>query len=299
MRTRLLLAALLLAASARCGGRAASPVVAEPLGKAQRLDGGGTQQPTEASSREGSYDEAAITEEDVASDAETGEDKQAPTRPAPIAAPGKAHPPGLYHILKPGQTLYSVSRQYGVLVKALMQANGITDPRTVPAGRALLIPGSDAAPPAPGTGTRPHDGPRRAPAPQAVHLAWPLHGPITAPFGQRGQHRHHEGIDIDGERGDEIFAAASGTVIRAGIDGSYGRMVEIDHGDGLITLYAHASRLLVQAGDHVRTGTCIAEVGGSGNARGTHLHFEVHLNDRAVDPLPFLRGPAILSAGTR
>jgi murein DD-endopeptidase MepM/ murein hydrolase activator NlpD len=186
-----------------------------------------------------------------------------------------------------------------VLVKDLMQANGITDPRTVPAGRSLLIPGADAAPPAPDTGARPHDAPHRKPAPQPLHLAWPLRGPITAPFGPRGQHRHHEGIDIDGDRGDEIFAAASGTVLRAGIDGSYGRMVEIDHGDGLTTLYAHASRLLVQAGDHVRTGTCIAEVGGSGNAHGTHLHFEVHRNDRAVDPLPFLRGPAILTAGTR
>jgi LysM repeat protein len=298
MRTRLLLAALLLAALARCGGRAASPLLTEP-GKAQRVDGGGAQHPAAESSREGSYDEEAIAEEDVAPDAEAGDDASSPAGQAPIAGRGNAHPAGLYHVLQPGQTLYSVSRQYGVLVRELMQANGITDPRTVPAGRSLLIPGTEAAAPAPDTGKPPHDAPRRKPAPQAIHLAWPLRGPITGSFGPRGQHRHHEGIDIDGDRGDEIFAAASGTVIRAGIDGSYGRMVEIDHGDGLVTLYAHASRLLVQAGEHVRTGTCIAEVGGSGNAHGTHLHFEVHRNDRAVDPLPFLRGPAILTAGTR
>jgi murein DD-endopeptidase MepM/ murein hydrolase activator NlpD len=298
MRTRLLLAALILAASARCGGRAASPLVTEP-GKAQRIDGGGAPRPAAESSREGSYEEQEIAEENVAPDTQAGDDEPSPAGRAPTAERGKAHPAGLHHILQPGQTLYSVSRQYGVLVKELMQANGITDPRTVPAGRSLLIPGSQAAPPAPDSGKPPHDGPHRKPAPHEIHLAWPLHGPITGSFGPRGQHRHHEGIDIDGERGDEIFAAASGTVIRAGIDGSYGRMVEIDHGDGLVTLYAHASRLLVQAGDQVRTGTCIAEVGGSGNARGTHLHFEVHRNDRAVDPLPFLRGPAILTAGTR
>jgi len=183
-----------------------------------------------------------------------------------------------------------------VLVKELMRVNGITDPRTVPVGKALLIPGAYAAPPAPGE--RPHDAPRRAPAPQAVHLAWPLRGAITASFGPRGRHARHEGIDIDGQKGDAIRAAASGTVIRAGSAGSYGRMVVLDHGDGLLTLYAHASRLLVQAGDHVRTGTEIAEVGGTGNARGTHLHFEVRRRDRAVNPLPFLRGPAILTAGT-
>jgi len=87
-------------------------------------------------------------------------------------------------------------------------------------------------------------------------------------------------------------------VIRADVDGQYGRMVILDHGGGLTTLYAHASRLLVHVGDRVDAGDRIAEVGGSGNARGTHLHFEVRREDRPVDPVPLLRGRAVLTAGT-
>jgi murein DD-endopeptidase MepM/ murein hydrolase activator NlpD len=78
-------------------------------------------------------------------------------------------------------------------------------------------------------------------------------------------------------------------VVKSGVDGRYGRRVVIDHGDGLLTLYAHASKLLVEEGDQVRVGQEIAEVGRSGNAHGTHLHFEVRRDGRAVNPLPYLK----------
>ncbi|HET8948292.1 MAG TPA: M23 family metallopeptidase, partial [Candidatus Polarisedimenticolia bacterium] len=130
----------------------------------------------------------------------------------------------------------------------------------------------------------------------APALAWPIQGLITAPFGRRGKEDHHEGIDIDGQTGDPIHAAASGTVVFAGTHGDYGRTVVIDHGDGLRTVYAHASILKVQEGDPVRIGETIAEVGHSGNARGSHLHFEVRRDGRPVNPIPFLRSPDLLTA---
>lgn len=197
----------------------------------------------------------------------------------------------VYHILRHGQTLYSVARMYGVRLDMLLDANGISDPTRVPADTPILIPGF-----------RRDHGRGVEPGGTADHLAWPLHGAITGAFGPRGKRSHHAGIDIDGDGGDPIRAAASGTVVRAGMDGRYGRRVILDHGDGLFTLYAHASKLLVHEGDEVRVGQEIAEVGRSGNAHGTHLHFEVRRDGRAVNPLPYLKSgdlQASVAAGAR
>lgn len=214
-------------------------------------------------------------------------------------------PPGVtYHLLQRGETLYSLARAHGVPLATLMQVNGITNPTRVPAGAAILIPSSpmdagreagiDRPDPGPATKTRrPGSSGKRA----AMGLVWPLGGRITAGFGGRGKRSHHEGIDIDGYLGQEVRAAAAGEVIRAGADGKYGKVVVIDHGDGLTTLYAHASRLLVRAGDRVEKYDPIAEVGRSGNARGTHLHFEMRRNGQPVDPLPLLRGGAVHADG--
>ncbi|MFQ5877834.1 MAG: murein hydrolase activator EnvC family protein, partial [Acidobacteriota bacterium] len=104
--------------------------------------------------------------------------------------------------------------------------------------------------------------------------------------------RRHDGVDIDGRRGDTIVAAAAGRVAEAGTGRGYGKMVLIEHGGGLTTLYAHASKLLVRVGERVRAGEPVARVGRSGNARGTHLHFEVRRHGRPIDPLPLLRSGA-------
>ena len=233
---------------------------------------------------------------------------------APGAAPGIAREAagGLRVSLQPGMTLYSLARTYQVPLETILSVNGIADPTLIPAGTEIYIPvpdgGTDPAParssvPRPGgkppKGAAPRPGRPVEPPPQSLMcIAWPLDGRITGAFGQRGRKHHHDGIDIDGTQGEEVRAVAPGIVVRSGSEGKYGKTVVIDHGDGVTTLYAHASRLLVREGDAVEQGEAIAEVGATGNAHGTHLHFEVRRNGRPVDPLPYLR-PEMMGAASR
>jgi murein DD-endopeptidase MepM/ murein hydrolase activator NlpD len=106
-----------------------------------------------------------------------------------------------------------------------------------------------------------------------------------------GQRAFHEGIDFMAEQGTPIHAAAAGVVAYSGFHPQYGNMVEIDHGNGLITRYAHASKRLVNMGDVVLRGAKIAEVGKTGRATGTHLHFEVRRRGAPQNPTRFLRLP--------
>jgi murein DD-endopeptidase MepM/ murein hydrolase activator NlpD len=125
-------------------------------------------------------------------------------------------------------------------------------------------------------------------------MTWPLPSSysITSTFGMRihpilRKYKMHTGIDIDGETGNSIIAVKKGTVIMAQYDtsGGYGRMVVIDHGGGISTLYAHCSKLLVSVGDAVKEGEVIAKVGSTGLSTGSHLHFEVRKNGDPVNPL--------------
>jgi len=116
-----------------------------------------------------------------------------------------------------------------------------------------------------------------------------------APFGNRddpftGRRAFHSGLDFAAEKGTAIHAAAGGTVVSAGFRSDYGWVVEIDHGNGLRTRYAHASRLLVKAGDVVAPGETIAAVGTTGRSTGPHLHFEVLRSGEATDPRRYLAG---------
>jgi len=127
-------------------------------------------------------------------------------------------------------------------------------------------------------------------------LAWPCRGPITAKFGQAGgrwSSGSHTGLDIGVGSGTPVKAAASGTVTTAGSHSAYGNQIIINHGNGIQTRYAHNSRLKARKGAHVRQGEVIAHSGATGNVTGPHVHFEVIINGRAVDPLPYLRGKAI------
>ena len=112
------------------------------------------------------------------------------------------------------------------------------------------------------------------------------YGGRNDPFG-RGR-AHHLGIDIDANSGDPVTAAAEGVVSFSGVRGGYGNVVEIDHGNGYKTLYAHNSSNLVKAGDVVRAGQRIAKVGSTGRSTGSHLHFEVKLDGRQVNPRQYL-----------
>jgi len=122
----------------------------------------------------------------------------------------------------------------------------------------------------------------------------PTHGWLTSAFSSMREHpilhiaRPHEGIDVTAPMGSPIEAPAAGTVTDAGWESGYGNTVTIDHGYGVVTKFAHCSKLLVHAGQRVSRGTRIALVGNTGLATGPHLHYEVHVNGRPVDPLKYV-----------
>ena len=100
----------------------------------------------------------------------------------------------------------------------------------------------------------------------------------------------HPGIDLAGAYGTPIYATADGTVVRAGWNsGGYGNLVELDHGRGITTRYGHMSAILVKAGEHVTRGQQIGRIGSTGRSTGNHLHYEVRIDGRAVNPIPFMK----------
>lgn len=119
---------------------------------------------------------------------------------------------------------------------------------------------------------------------------------ISSGFGVRsdpieGGAAFHPGLDFKAPKGAPIHAAAAGTVTYAGPRSGYGNCVEITHGAGLVTRYAHMSRIRARIGEHVDAGTEIGLIGSTGRSTGPHLHFEVRLGDRPVNPRPFLEAP--------
>ena len=102
------------------------------------------------------------------------------------------------------------------------------------------------------------------------------------------ENRPHEGIDVTAPTGTPIVAPATGTVVSAGVDKGYGLTVEIDHGNGIRTRFAHCSRLAVRTGQRVTRGQLIAAVGQTGLATAPHLHYEIHVNGKPVDPLTYV-----------
>jgi murein DD-endopeptidase MepM/ murein hydrolase activator NlpD len=130
-------------------------------------------------------------------------------------------------------------------------------------------------------------------------LGAPIHSPapgysVSSSFGVRrdpllGTPAMHAGMDFRVPYGGQVRAAGAGTVISAGWNGGYGRMVEIDHGDGMTTRYAHLSKIIVKTGDQVERGTILGKAGTSGRSTGPHLHYEVRRNGTAIDPLRFIK----------
>jgi len=184
-----------------------------------------------------------------------------------------------------------------------------------PAGRAQ--PHAGAAGPLAGTaGPQAAAGPGRGgrgarlPAPGLVTLVTvPLRKPVngeidlSSTFGVRvDPFLHvaamHTGLDFRGDAGDPIHATAAGTVVGAGWSGGYGRMVEIDHGNGLSTRYGHLSQIDVKVGDEIRIGQVIGRMGSTGRSTGPHLHYETRIDGDPVDPQKFLHAGARLAGAS-
>ena len=126
-------------------------------------------------------------------------------------------------------------------------------------------------------------------------MAWPVpgHTIITSNFGMRthpitGVYKLHTGVDISASIGDTFIAANDGVVAKAEYNTAYGKMVLINHGGGVSTLYAHGSQIMVQVGQEVKRGDEVLKVGSTGYSTGPHAHFEVRINGQYVDPMPYI-----------
>jgi len=130
-------------------------------------------------------------------------------------------------------------------------------------------------------------------------LGRPLPGHITSRFGHRidpvnGKKGFHTGIDIKGRIGQKIIATADGKVTKSFVNGSYGQYIEINHGNGYTTKFAHLSKRLVKRGERVTRGQTIGAVGNSGRSTGAHLHYEVCLSKKPLNPIKFMRVDKLL-----
>jgi len=134
----------------------------------------------------------------------------------------------------------------------------------------------------------------------ALRARWPVRGPITSEFGPRGGFtRFHSGIDIGAEPATPCRTAAAGMVVFAGWRNGYGKTIIVDHGDGIHTLYAHLSRIVVSRGQRVGQGAVLGSTGTTGHTSGPHLHYEILVNGRPVDPAPYLAAPGVERASAR
>jgi murein DD-endopeptidase MepM/ murein hydrolase activator NlpD len=201
--------------------------------------------------------------------------------------------------VRPGDTLYSIAKRFGINYRLLARRNRIGYPYTIYVGQELFLtrmaPPSERIPTPREVSRSP--GPSR-PAPAEIsppdrgyarmRLIWPVKGTITSGFGNEG-HRMHDGIDIAAPRGTPVRAAAAGEVVYSDNRlAGYGRLIIIRHAGDLFTAYAHNERNLVSRGDKVKQGEIIARVGETGRASGPHLHFEVRRGPTPVDPLAYL-----------
>jgi murein DD-endopeptidase MepM/ murein hydrolase activator NlpD len=230
------------------------------------------------------------------------------TRAFAIADPAQRRAGEVMHVIRRGETLSEIAASYGLSVDAVRRANRLPHAGHLPVGETLRIP--------PRTGSQAVVEPHQASAAseRALSLAlerhserlgqapvksrhgfiWPVEGQLTSPFGERapamggGGTQFHAGIDLSTPPGTPVQAAREGTVVFAGYNGAYGKVVKLDHPHGFSTLYAHNSRILVHVGQSIKAGQVICLSGSTGRSTGPHLHFEVHKDGWPVDPLRYL-----------
>lgn len=218
-------------------------------------------------------------------------------RPAPEPlAPGE-EPPGTWHEVQAGDTLWSLSRRHGLTPDEVAEVNGIQTSDTLFPGQLLFLPGATEARPRDDEGESKVGEARRA-AEQAppslagsVTLAWPLdEGVLLRDYSSQGP-VPYEGLMLAAPSGTAVRAAADGEVLHVGSEGAYGTMVLLRHAGDLVTIYAHVEDVQVKAGERVRRGQAIASVGKSGRAESPQLHFQVRSGRTPVDPLTVLPPP--------
>ncbi|MDD2421710.1 MAG: LysM peptidoglycan-binding domain-containing M23 family metallopeptidase [Heliobacteriaceae bacterium] len=229
----------------------------------------------------------AFAQEDALFRLIKGELADAGAVPAIAGVRETTQPVPVVHVVAKGETLYGIARSYGLPVAHLVAANRLGDGNLLQPGQPLVI-----------TTGRVVRGPedksdalrKMFPSRGAVlfSMQTPLTGVLTSAFGPRGKTTHH-GIDIAGDQGEIIQAAQTGKVVFIGVKPVYGNTVILEHPHGVRTLYAHASQILVRDGNVVSKGQAIARVGASGVTTGPHLHFEVHVDRVAVDPLVYFK----------
>ena len=146
---------------------------------------------------------------------------------------------------------------------------------------------------APSLPTPPSITPKPAANLVATPSIWPVRGTITSGFGWRispfgDGNELHPGVDIAYTMGAPVVATADGEVVASGPAGGYGNLVQIDHGNGIATLYGHNSQLAVNVGQQVKKGQVIAYAGSTGKSTGPHVHYEVRINNTPIDPMKYL-----------
>jgi len=220
------------------------------------------------------------------------------------ASPSKSAPrtanasPTVNYVVQPGDTLWSIAARHGTKVEDVMARNDLDESALIRPGQRLVISGRALArhrQVAAQSRTRP--GPARSEPEMADTVTlraageflWPSRGVLTSRFGLRRYRRHHDGIDIAAPHGTPIYASRDGIVDSAGRQNGFGLVVFLVHGDGMVTVYGHASRLLVVTGQAVKKGQLIALVGCTGRCTGSHLHYEVRTNGKAQNPLLYFR----------
>lgn len=192
---------------------------------------------------------------------------------------------GLVVKLEPGESLLDLVAAYGVAPEAVVAANDLRSPFDVVPGMLVFLPG-----------VRPSEALARL---QMVReeenrYIWPIHGRLTSYYGARnlgmGTSSFHRGIDIAAPSGTPVGASRSGTVTYAGWSNQgYGNLVKVRHAGGDETWYGHFSSISVSVGEYVSQGEIVGRVGSTGISTGPHLHFELHVSGRALDPLGTLR----------
>ena len=197
---------------------------------------------------------------------------------------------GVSHTVKKGDTLAAIAKRYSASAGEISTVNNLDDHTALAVGINLMIPGGRpyvAPQPKPVVRREVVAAPAQISIPSSGQLLWPIPNSkrVTQYFRWR-----HTGLDIGDKYGSTIVAADNGTIELSGWGaGGWGYTIVVDHGNGMKTRYAHASKLLVEAGQNVEKGQTIALVGSTGRSTGPHLHFGVYVNGRAVNPLEYLR----------